>query len=253
MKAISEPGIDWRDAALYAPLIKADRAFIAWEWLRRDPAYRAAARSASAGGIECESAAAFGLVGFETPDLKVPFARPLWRSDVDPHVLSVCRAARGAHHDLFDLRCFAGLVRLSRLGDRECLLLSDGLHAVRLDGPTGTFTSGPVCLRYSICGLASGEPRTLALRRFMAVCKTGRFSRALHRIEVRARRWILMLRAWDALMAGASQREIAEALLSRSVGEPRWRSRVPSVRSQVQRVARSARAIAGGEYRALLR
>ncbi len=253
VKAIADFEIDWRDPALYAPLLEADRTLFAWEWLRRDPAYRTAAKAALADSAESESAAAFGLVRFETPNLKVPFARPLWRSEVSPHVLTVVGEATGEPHDLFDLRRFARLARLSKSVARESLLLCDGLHAVRLDGPTGTFTNGPVCLRYTIYGLASGEPRSLALRRFMAVCKTGRFSRVLHRTEVRARRWILILRAWDALSAGASQREIAEALLSRSAGGPRWRSRVASIRSQVQRLARSARIIAGGGYRAMLR
>lgn len=253
VRAIADFEIDWRDPALYAPLMEADRTLFAWEWLRRDPAYRTAAKAALADSADSDSAAAFGLVRFEAPDLKVPFARPLWSSEVDPHVLTVCREAKGTPHDLFDLRRLARLARLSKSADRENLLLCDGLHAVRLDGPAGTFTSGPVCLRYAIYGLASGEPRSLALRRFMAVCKSGRFSRVLHRTEVRARRWILILRAWDALSTGASQREIAEALLSRSVGEPRWRSRVSSIRSQVQRLSRSARVIAGGGYRAMLR
>jgi hypothetical protein len=62
----------------------------------------------------------------------------------------------------------------------------------------------------------------------------------------------MMLRAWDALRSGAAQREIAEVLLSRSAGEPRWRVREPSVRLQAQRLVRSARAMAAGGYCALL-
>lgn len=31
---------DWHDAAPYARLVTLDRAGMAWEWLRRDPAYR---------------------------------------------------------------------------------------------------------------------------------------------------------------------------------------------------------------------
>lgn len=61
-----------------------------------------------------------------------------------------------------------------------------------------------------------------------------------------------MLRTWYALAGGADQREIAEALLGRSAGEPRWRSREPSLRSQAQRLVRSARVLASGGYRELL-
>lgn len=116
----------------------------------------------------------------------------------------------------------------------------------------GNLLGGPVGLEYSIAGLGSAGPPLLTLRRFLALCSTGRFSRMLHPLEPRARRWVLMLRAWDALQGGAGQREIAEVLLSRSAGEPRWRVREPSVRLQAQRLVRSARAMGAGGYRHLL-
>jgi hypothetical protein len=62
-----------------------------------------------------------------------------------------------------------------------------------------------------------------------------------------------MLRAFDALDSGADQREIARVLLSPSVGEQAWRSREPSIRSQVQRLVRTSRRMAGGGYWRLLR
>jgi len=38
-----EPPVDWRDGAQYRSLLGIDRAGLAWEWLRRDPAYVASA------------------------------------------------------------------------------------------------------------------------------------------------------------------------------------------------------------------
>ena len=252
-------GPDWRDAASYAPLLDADRSLFAWEWLRRDAGYRAAAARA----LSPSSAVAptepgpehFGLVAFEPPGLAVPEARPVWRSDAHAHVLSVSTApASGPSQlDLFDLRPVAALARIVERDRLQHLLLSDGLRCIRLDGPIGIFSNGPVCLRYEICGIASAEPALLTLRRFLALCRTGRFSRGLHRREARARRWILMLRASDAMEAGATQRDIAETLLRPSAGGPRWRTREPSARSQVQRLVRSARTVAAGGYRAFLR
>jgi hypothetical protein len=61
-----------------------------------------------------------------------------------------------------------------------------------------------------------------------------------------------MLRAWDALIAGASQREIACMVFSRSAAGARWRIREPSIRSRTQRLVRSARDFAQGGYRELL-
>jgi hypothetical protein len=133
------------------------------------------------------------------------------------------------------------------------LLLSDGFRAIRLDGPAATFTGGPDALRYMLDGLASAEAPLLTLRRFLALCRTGRFARSLHQQETRARRWVEILRTSDALASGADQRVIALELLSSSVAEPGWRSRESSVRSRAQRLVRAARQMAEGHYRLLLK
>ena len=248
---------DWRDPAAYAPLLEADRSLFAWEWLRRNAAYRLAAEQALSAGygdsLPSDAPGDFGLVAFEPPHLAVPHARPVWRSDAHRYVLSAEIGATKQARDLFDPDRLCGASRVIPGDRREHLLLSDGLRTVRVDGVPGTFTSGPVSLRYKIEGLASAEPALLTLRRFLAFCRAGGFSRSLHRRETRARRWILMLRASDALAAGADQRAIAAELLSPSAGKPHWRVHQPSVRSQVQRLVRSARHMFAGGYLDLLR
>lgn len=255
MRAKKASELDWRDGAAYAPLLAADRSLFAWEWLRRDPQYRAAADRALSicKGARCEdpAAAAFGLVGFEAPEFGVPHARPLWRPEVSAEVLVVDRGGTAEADDLFSLDRWSGIATLVAGQCAEHLLLSDGLAAVRIDGPPGLLSSGPACLRYRVDGLARAEARLLALRRFLALCRSGRFMRSLHPPERRARRWILMLRTSDALASGANQREIAEILLSPAAGGPLWRSRKPSLRSQAQRLVRSART-AARDYRELL-
>jgi hypothetical protein len=241
---------DWRDAAAYAPLLGADRSLFAWEWLRRDPDYIEAADENDAGDARARD---FGLVRFEAPDRHVPAARPLWVAEIHPYVLQLRGGVEGGPEDSFALERFAILATLANSTPNDHLLLSDGLRTVRLDGPAGTFTSGPRKLHYALQGLAAAERPLVTLRRFLALCRSGHFSRALHRSEPRARRWILMLRAHDGLLAGASQRDIARVLLSRTAGEPRWRSRESSVRAQAQRLVRSARQISAGAYRLLLR
>jgi hypothetical protein len=250
---------DWRDAAAYAPLLDADRSFFAWEWLRRNRTYRAAAkRAGDAGGSRepashCERPEFWGLHAFEPPGLTVPDARPMWRADVHGHVLRV-EAGTGDGADVFNLERLAAISRLVTTGQgREHLLISDGFRAIRIDVMSGTLAAGPAELRYRIAGLASAERPVLTLRRLLALWSTGQFSGSLHPREARARRWILMLRAFDALSRGADQREIASQLLSSEAGEPRWRSRSPSLRSQAQRLARGARHMASGGYVELLR
>lgn len=249
--------MDWRDAAAYAPLLGADRYFFAWEWLRRDPAYCAAAERALAqradAGASLAAAADFGLVAFEPPGLAVPDARPLWRSQVHPQVLAVERGPAGRADDRFALDRLSSLAVLVAREHSEHLLLSDGWQAVRLDGPPATFSAGGVCLRYRLEGLATAAPLMLPLRRFLTLCRTGTFMRSLHRPTPRARRWILILRARDALAAGAGQREIAEVLLSAAAAVPRWRSREPSLRSQAQRLVGAARTMARAGHWDLLR
>lgn len=249
---------DWRDASAYGALLEADRSLIAWEWLRRDPGYRDAARRSLGARADASPAASgpgrWGLCAFEPPDLSVPAARPVWSADSSPYVLVAEAAARPAGPDSFDLDALEGLARSVGVRDgRRCLLLSDGLRAIRLDLLNGELGERPVRLRYRLEGLRSAEAPLLTLRRFLALCGTGRFSSVLHRREARAKRWVMLLRARDAVAAGANQREIAAFLLSRPADSGRWRTEAPSLRSQAQRLVRGARAMAGGEYRKLLR
>jgi hypothetical protein len=249
---------DWEDEAAYAPLLAADRSLHAWEWLRRDPAYRASARAGAtdsivgAGARQAAAPEAWGLHAFEPPERRVPEARPVWTAAVHPFVLVADVEPGAAVGDVFDRVRLAPLLSGIATGDREHLLLSDGLRTIRIDLHGAAGCDGPA-LRYRLFGIGSAEAPLLTLRRLLALHRHGRFARALHRPEARARRWLLLLRAADALAAGAGQREIAAVLLGRRAGEPLWRSRDPSLRSQAQRLVRGARLMAAGGWRALLR
>ena len=156
--------------------------------------------------------------------------------------------------DGFDLARFAAISTLvTASDDREHLLISDGLRAIRIDVLAGTIGAGSAALRYRLEGLASAERPVLTLRRLLALWRTGRFCRSLHPDEARAKRWLLMLRAHDALTAGANQRDIAAVLLSAEAGQPRWRSRSPCLRAQTQRLVRGTRRMASARYLELLR
>lgn len=249
---------DWRDAAAYRPLLAADRSLFAWEWLRRNPGYRAAAELAfgtSSSGDSTgpgEAPERWGLHAFERPDLAAPDARPVWGAGVHPYVLGVDACPPHGEDD-FDLQRFDAISTLVTARDgREHLLISDGLRAIRIDVIHGSLKDGRVQLHYRLAGFAAAERSLLTLKRFLALWRTGRFPAGLHPAAARAGRNVLMLRAYDALMGGATQRQIAAELLSGEAGEDRWRIRAPTVRSQVQRLARSARFMAGGGYLALL-
>lgn len=252
--------LDWRDEAAYAPLLQADRSVLAWEWLRRDPAYIAAAASAlerrPAGGPADRRCGPghWGLHVFEPPCRPAPNARPIWRAEVHPFVLGVRAERACAEGDTLDLaRLAVESEVVTSPGNREHLLISDGLRCIRIDVVSGSVTGGPVRLHYLLAGFASSERPLLTLRRLIALRRTGRMASALRQAEAKARRSILMLRAHDAMARGAVQREIAAVLLGTEAAEPRWRVGAPTLRSRVQRLVRNARAMAAGGYLSLLR
>ncbi len=62
-----------------------------------------------------------------------------------------------------------------------------------------------------------------------------------------------MLRVHDAVVDGASHREIASVLFGETRVAADWNGRSDSLRSCVRRLVRGARSMASGEYRSLLR
>jgi hypothetical protein len=246
--AAPQPAADWRNAALYAPLRGCGRHAFAWEWLRRSSSYRAAIEAGDDDNIGNQLAARFGLHRFEEADRIAPSARPIWRADADPYVLTV-EANCGHGDDLLDVVSFGPLATCHAGSERrEHWLLSDGWRQIRLDVVRGTLRSGPARLEYHIAGLANAAPQVAALTRLIALARTGRFIPALFPVERRAHRWALVLRTHDALMAGTSQREIAERMFDLGT-LPRWRIEAPSWRRRVQRLVEAARAAAGTDPR----
>ena len=123
----------------------------------------------------------------------------------------------------------------------EHWLLTDGHWIVRLDLHDGTLLGGPVLLQHHIVGFSSAEPKLMALRKLGALTNLGRLPAALLPRESRASRWILELRAADAVMEGASHQEMARAFYGSLVDSGRWRSENASYRLRIQRLVRAAR------------
>lgn len=250
---------DWTNEGAYAPLSSIEANGFAWEWLRRDEDY---VRQAMAAAVhepqrvcargDDPSAAQWGLHSYERPDRCALHARPVWTSEFYPQVLEAAAEPSDPDPDAIDLTSLGAALTVVVGMAADHLLLSDGARSIRLD-IVGRVRSVPVRLNYILSGLAAAENPLLVLRRFLAFCRTGRFSPALHRPAARAARQILLLRTSDALAVGASQREIAAELVMRSAAAPRWRIEAPSARLVAQRLARDARRLAGGEWRRLLR
>jgi hypothetical protein len=251
---------DWRDAGAYADLLSVERAGLAWEWLRRSGAYRQCWRDF--GALACTNgqaargpalAEAWGLHALEDPARPAPAARPIWRADRHPLVLAAVATAARDDVDTFRFERFGQRATVVGAPGAEHVLISDGFRSIRLDVAGDSVTHGPVRLCYRISGLGCASPKVLILRRLLHLAATGDFSRLLHRPDARVRRHVLLIRASDALAAGASQREIAAGLLGRPPSAVRWRIEAPSLRSQAQRLVRGARRMASGAWLDLLR
>jgi len=249
---------DWRDASGYAWLDNADPAAFAWEWLRRDPLYRAAAggvperrRETSPRILPADpEAARWGLHAFEDPALPARAARPVWRRDWLRRVLVADARVGGPGDDRLDLARFADLATVVSAGGPEHLLLSDGTASLRLDLLSGSLLAGPACLVYRLAGLAALHGPLDTLRALVRLWQSGRLGPFSP--SSRNRRLVLLLRAGDALRDGAAQREIAAGLLSGDAAGVRWRSAAPSLRSRAQRLVKGARLLAAGDWRKLL-
>ena len=213
------------------------------------PDYRAACQEASSNRRAGQGAARFGLHRFEPPERRVPDARPIWQTAIDPSVLqATALPCLAGDSDAFDVAALVSLAVCQRneKNGKEHWLFGDGLWQVRLDIVSGTLTAGPVLLEYHLSGLSRALPRLITLNRLIALSRTGRLPPSLFPVEQRANRWVLVLRTWDALAAGMSQREIACEFFG--LGDlPRWRTTAPSWRRRAQRLVEAARHAAATE------
>ena len=179
----------------------------------------------------------------------------LWDVAVDPSVLPVAaRPASRGDRDTFDLKVYSDIATAVVTPDgRECVSLSDGYRRIRIDVEQGTLLCGPVHLSSVLIGLAGIDAKILTLRRLVALRHLGRFARGLHPSERLAPRWIMAVRACDAMRDDASQREFATVLFGgKGIGAD-WREASNFRRLRVQRLMRIGRSMTQGGYRALLR
>jgi len=155
------------------------------------------------------------------------------------------------HRDAFDLTDVgASGVAVVATAAREFVAVSDGLRRIRFDVVAGTVCAGPVRLHYRLQGFDGIEAKILTLHRLAALRRSRRFTRGLFPRERLASRWIMALRAYDALSAGANQRDVAACLLQADGSA--WGAQSEFLRLRVQRLIRIGRTLVAGGYRQLL-
>ncbi|SBV92556.1 conserved hypothetical protein [uncultured Alphaproteobacteria bacterium] len=265
------PRADWRDPESYKPLIDLDRAGWAWEWLKRNPDFATAA-----GGLPQVS-----------PPLRPSATEPRLKA-AQPRVLRIQNPGPFEHWGVFfhHWRCPAGYGRLlaarsQSIGARRgsaahctrphrrlrhpMLCVNDDrvvLRRIRARAfqrwlaPSPTDGDGRQCSRWpgvpplpAVGSPAHGGEGSDAATPVRAL-PPGRLPRGLFPPERRARRWAMMLRAWDGEMVGASRRQVAAAIFGEMAARELWES---GYRSRMQRLVGEAEEMVSGDYLGLLR
>lgn len=246
---------DWRDSSAYEWLREADPMFFAWEWLRRDPEYRkeALARHSQATGkqspliLEQPEAAKWGLHAFEDPR-RSSAARPLWLASHDRSVLRSSAVKACDELDSFSLEKIQAVATVGLAGQECRLLLCEGAHAVRIDVDGHQILTSPVHLQFRICGFEMARQSVRTWERLKQLMRRESLPPLLWRGFQARQRQLLLLRTFDALEAGATQRQIAAELIRTEAAIARWRAINPSLRSQAQRMVKGARLCAQGRF-----
>jgi hypothetical protein len=175
-----------------------------------------------------------------------------WSPACNPFVLAAeAKPAAPDHPDAFDLWRFERLAATLCCEGCEHVLFSDGARHLQLAVVAGSVLDGPVCLHYRLSGFQDVEAKALTLNRLCHLRRRRSFSKGLYPPETRAPRYAMMLRAWDGVQAGASQREIAIVLFGETAVRRDWEAGF--LRTRVQRLVRGAEQLIGGGYRRLLR
>jgi hypothetical protein len=261
---------DWWDQAGYQSLLKADGRQWAWIWLKRNHLYQAQARmpGLTVRPIQLGKSACClrttnlkrlckpgifvhsGRIGDSDPDEWL-----FWRADLDASVLAVTADPISRKHpDAFDVAHFPGHADLVRdRSGREMAVLSDGGHQIQLQVGEGTLSEGPVRLRYEMGGFDQAEAKLRTVARLTSLRRHGHFARGLFPDAPGAARMALALQAYDGLVAGASQRDIAIALFGDQMVREEWNGRSDFLRARVQRLINIGRNMVDGGYKRLLK
>jgi hypothetical protein len=181
-------------------------------------------------------------------------ARLFLSAGLDPMALAIHADTGRRSAAAFDLSRLAALANVAIGPDgTEYVALSNGCQWLRIDILAGSLLSGPVGLRFAndrASGLAD-LAKALSMLAFLTTYR--RFPALPRQHQAFAERQIALLRTYDALVAGASQRDVAIALFGSDRVIADWNGPSDAMRSTVRRLCKSARVLAKGGHRDLLR
>jgi hypothetical protein len=251
---------DWRAPNQYGYLAALTRDAWAWEFLRRNPVYRAAWTDLRGRNPriqdDADMAAAFGVLELTDPHLSALDAKLLWHGDASSfvlplHMLEAHTAGPAQALDFAALRDRAVHCRRMSAFDHMLFLEEGRRLQLAIRGGRGArfqlLTETPL-------DLALVRRRSRLMHRLAALAASGRLLPSLYPPDPRGRRLGLVLRALDGWLAGASQQTIAQAVFAHYDVHADWRRpRGTALRHQIRRMIWRGRWLMDGGYRTLLR
>ncbi len=239
----------WRASAAYLYVLLLEGSSLAWEYLRRNPDYR---RAWHAEGRDGASAQRWCLAALENPYLDARLAQPLWQPQPEG-VLRLTAAERQlANAARFSLWTLPGRKALFHDCDGLRLTLLLGNRIVHLNLTVGLGEG--MAFAYVIAAGPHAARQWQAAQSLRLLHERGSQD-TVHVTAARPMRVAIShmrsLQALDATLAGASHREVAEAIFGvRRVAES-W---LPdsSLRAQTRHCVHRARGFMQHDYRRLL-
>jgi hypothetical protein len=241
----------WHASAAYLYLLHLEDLSLAWEYLRRNPEYRSAWDDALAGqgAPEDVQAAAWGLKELEDPQLDARDAQPLWLAHSTTGIRIRAEREAGSAACPFNFWRLPGrkLLRMEGTSISACLRWPGGCARLELtsdlqDGQPYSFALWPdrpyqqqAAVLDALALAAEALPiAAVGLRPCIAALQS------MHTLQ-----------ALDAKLAGASLREVAQALFGAQAANADWHAD-SALRARTRRLVQRGQALMRGGYRELV-
>ena len=240
---------DWLPVAAYLYMLLLDGPSLAWEYLRRNPDYQRDWRRFRhrLAGLRSRR---WGLRLYEDPDFDALRLQPDWLPDPDSLIPLHADGDSSEGAQRFRLWQIPG--RKLLVHDSRRLVLSSfvGHRIVRMAIDPGLEHDMPFA--YAVRPGAQASHRWRAIQTQLAVLEGDNIGGATPRPNRVGLAHMRCLQALDGMQAGASQRDIAQALFGEHEIGRRWHAD-SELRAQVRHLIRRGRDYMAGGYRPLLR
>jgi hypothetical protein len=240
--------VQWRPMAAYLYVLHLDGAALAWEYLRRNPNYR---RDWLRRHQRQHATVRWGLRVFEDPKRDGREAQPDWQLD---HDAVLVQPDADPPPDAVPFRLWHLPGRKQLLHDGQHLMLASRLVERMLHLAISPVLEDGAAYVFAVRAGERLRERWHAAETDLALLDAAQESRTavvLGRPSRTTLSHMRVLQALDGVLAGASQRTVAEVLFGDAAVAARWEAD-GDLRAQVRRLIRRGRVLMQGDYLRLL-